>query len=54
MPHHVAFVHFNLRQTFNVCFGLIKHLQFTISEVSNIMGPLDQTYTDDQMKGYKM
>ena len=43
LPHYVAFVHFYVEK-FNFCFGMIKQLKYTISEVSKILVTLDQTY----------
>ena len=42
-PHYVAFVHFYVEK-FNFCFGMIKQFKYTISEVSKILVPQDQTY----------
>ena len=41
MPHYVASVHFYVCK-FIVCFGMIKQLKYTISEVSKILVPLEK------------
>ena len=42
--HITLFSCTSTRLKFNVCFGMIKQLKYTISEVSKTLVPVDQTY----------